>query len=36
MIGDLWVFFNSMGAFLSYYVVFWHYNPHAHMVMELY
>ena len=33
---DLWVFFNSIGAFLSYYVDFWLYNPHAHMVMELY
>ena len=29
-------FFYPMGAFLIYYVDFWLYNPHAHMVMELY
>ena len=36
--GKIWFvgFFNSMGAFLSYYVDFWRYNPHAHIVMELY
>ena len=32
---DLCLFY-PMGAFWSYYVDFWLYNPHAHMVMELY